>query len=432
MSFGGVLFGILFAFLSFIFLVFLISLFKKSEVGHDFLPGISIVIPAYNEAKRIAGCIAAIAGADYPKDRLEIIVVDDGSADDTRNIVAEELSKLEEQSKVRENGTREIVAAEQQIRLIAMQHKGKVDALNEGCKAATRSFILTVDADTVVEKNCLKRIVQPLFDPKVGAVTGTCSVKNADSWLGAFQSIEYHYNNLIRKSFSKVFSNGIWFFGALACYRKSALEKVGFFKKQTLAEDMDIALELRKAGYAVIHADQAFASTVAPVSIRGLAMQRSRWWIGVLQSLFRNRSLITKDSSASTRFLYLNQYWWTGYAFLSFPLIAYQVWYWLPLQDGLASVWWYLFRWFSLSGPLYVLLKIPEWGISFYSIFGVAGGLISTLMILAALNQFKERISFRNALAVFFYFPYTILLNSIIVFAIGKEAFRKDAYFIAR
>jgi len=408
MFFGGVLYFLLFLFLLMIFVVVVISLFSKKSLPKGFEPKISIIVPAYNEEKNIGACIASLKKLTYPKNKLETIVVDDGSTD----------------------GTKE-AAKKEGVRVVKGQHRGKVAALNLGVKHSKHEFIFTIDADTIVEKNCLRALISPFADSDVGATTGNSKIKNCTSILGMFQNIEYHYNNLIRVAFSKVFKNGIWFFGALACYRKSALSRIGFFKKDTLAEDMDSALELRRKGYRTVNVEDAFGHTIAPATVGELFRQRRRWWIGTLQSLWKNRKLFSINSPLSINFLFINQWWWSFYAFVSLPLIIYQVNYWLPYNtQDMSMLFWYLFRWFTLSGPFYVLYMIPEWGVSWYSIFGVLSGIISFIMIAIAVALFKERGYLRSAMAAFLYFPYTILLNTLIALSIIRYMLKKERFFI--
>ena len=138
-----------------------------------------------------------------------------------------------------------------------------------------------------------------------------------------------------------------------------------------------------------------------------------------------------RKSSPSILFLYTNQFWWSFYAFLSLPLIIYQINYWLPYNtQTLFSTLSYLFKWFSLMGPIYVLYKIPEWGISLYSIFGVLAGIMTTIISISALRMFKDRISLKNMLVIFFYFPYTIILNIIILISLLRHRFWEKSFYI--
>jgi cellulose synthase/poly-beta-1,6-N-acetylglucosamine synthase-like glycosyltransferase len=317
------------------------------------------------------------------------------------------------------------------LRILEQNHKGKSEALNLGTKEAKNDFIMTIDADTTIEKDCIKELVRPLEDESIGATTGTCKVMNNKNIWTMFQNIEYHYNNLIRKSFSSVFKHGIWFFGALACYRKDTIQKIGGFKTDTLTEDMDIALELYKAKYKTYHVHDAFCYTVVPESLKQLYDQRARWWMGVLQALTKNKKLFSRKSSPSVLFLYVNQFWWTFYALVSLPVIIYQVNYWLPYNTGsFFALFGYLFRWFTLTGPFYVLYKIPEWGLNLHNFFGVFSGIISTFLIISAIKMFKDKINLKNVAALFFYFPYTIVLNMIITVSLITFGFSKKRYFI--
>lgn len=404
---GGVVFAILFLFLFFIFTVFVSSLFIKRKTS-DFEPSVSIIIPAYNEEENIGKCLDAVEQSDYPKEKLDILVVDDGSTDSTIRI-----------------------AESKGARVLRQGHEGKSAALTEGARRAKHDFVFTLDADTIIEKHCLRELVRPFAEEDVGATTGNSRVSRTKTIAEIFQNIEYHYNNLIRTSFSRLFDNGIWFFGALACYRKSVLEQIGYFKTDTLAEDMDTALEIKRAGLRTVNVHNAIGMTVVPPTLRALYRQRARWWMGTLQSLGKNRMLFSRKSSMAIKFLFINQFWWSFYAFLSLPLIIYQVNYWLPSNSqDLFAVSGYLFRWFTLSGPAYVIYKIPEWGISWYSIFGVLSGIISAVMIVAAIRMFSDKVSLKNLAALFFYFPYTIILNIFIFLSILTYPFSGKRYFI--
>lgn len=400
------LFVVLFLFMMFIFISILLSLFAK-KTKTDYKPEITVVIPAYNEEKNIELCINSIKKSTYPKEKIRIIVVDDGSTDKTR----------------------EIVKRHKDIMLLEQNHKGKTDALNLAVKYSKTEIIVTVDADTIVDRDCIAKLVNPLKEKDIGATTGTTKVKTQKTMWQAFQGIEYNFNNLIRKAFTKTFKNGIWFFGVLAAYKKTALKKVGYFKKDTLTEDMDIALELYKKKYRTLHVYDAMSHTEVPGTFMELYRQRSRWWIGVLQALKKNKLFKLKEN-ASINFLYLNQYWWTFYSIFAIPVLIYHFMYWLPYNlDTLPHTIQYIVNWFTLIGPFYVIYKIPEWGLNFYSIFAVSSGIISALCIVIAQYTFKEGLKPKSVVAIIFYFPYTIALNIIIVLSLIKSVVKPEKYF---
>ena len=412
MALGSIVFAVLFAFLLFISATVLFAMFKKESYA-AYEPDVSIVVPCYNEEKNIAECLDAIYSLDYPKEKIEVIAVDDGSTDNTYKI----LKKYQKNNK----------------NLVIMEgsHEGKSESLNLGAKKASSEIIFAIDADTVIGKGSLKKLARPFSDRSVGLTNGSCIAKNTDSVMGIFQRIEYHYNNMLRKSFSVLFKNSIWFFGASVCYRKKALEKIGYFKKDTMTEDMDTAMEIYSAGYRVVNVHDALCYTKVPSTVKQFSEQRTRWFIGALQSLRKNKALFNAKSSPSILFAFISQYWWALYAVISFPLIAYQVYYWLPYNNGsFEALFMYLFRWFSLLGPVYVVYKIPEWGISLYNIFGVLSGVMSLFLMTAAIYLFNDRLNFKNLVALFFYFPYTILLNTITILGLIKLIFIKKRHFI--
>lgn len=381
------------------------SFVRKKE--DTWTPHISIVIPTHNEAKNIAHCLASIISGDYPRNKYELIVVDDGSTDKTS----------------------EVVELFQNVRLIKTKHEGKTAALNKGLKAAKEEFIITIDADTILEPDALKKLISPLKASDVGVVVGLTKVKKAKGLLNAFQNVEYLYNNLVRMSFSKLFKNTIWVHGALTCYKKSVLERNTYFKRDTLAEDLDLSLELYHQGYRTVVSDGS-AYTNAPKTMKHLLKQRVRWCTGVLQCMKKHHHLFRKNTSPSILFMFLNQWWWSLFAVISFPIVLLQIAYWFPQQGSMIDVLLYFFRWFSLSGPVYVLYHLPNWGFSWYNFFGVMSGIITTIFMIGAIIVFKERVYFKNIVALFFYFPYTILLNTAVVAGLARYKFYKPTFFI--
>ncbi len=415
MQIGIFVFLILFLFLMFIFFTTFLSLFVKKEYK-KYEPCVSIIVPCYNEEKNITNCLNSIFSLDYPKRKIEIIIINDGSTDNTSNILRNLKKKYR---KIR------IFNLKRKKSDIGKWHKPFV--LNFGVKKSSHEIILTIDADTFIDKNSLKRIVVPLQDKKVGATNGSLLVENKHCFLGVFQNIEYYLLNLSRRSFSNLFGNVVWFFGAFACYRKSAIEKIGYFKGGLMGEDVNTNLSIYRVGYTMKNVHNAFVYTLVPDTIKGLFKQRTRWWLATLDSLKRNKSLFSIKSNASMLFLFFNHYWWTFYSFILFPLLAYQVAYWMPYNNqNFASMFMYLFRWFSLLGPVYVIYKIPVWGVSFYSIFGVVSGIISLFLIIWAMYMFKGKLTLKSMIAIFFYFPYTLLLNAAIIVSVIKKMFLKS------
>jgi len=395
-----------FIFMSFLFVVVLMATLKK-EWYKEFEPKVSIIIPAYNEETRIKNCLDSILASSYKKNKIEIVVVDDGSTDNTLKVLKS-----------------------YRIKVLKQKHLGKSKALNKGISAAKNEFVLVIDADTRIDKDFIKEIVKPFSDKEVGATTGIIKLSNNKGVLPMFQNVEYGFYNLIRHSFSSLFKNSVWFLGALACYRKKIIKKIGLFKTDSLTEDIDIAMDINRAGYKNISVGKAFGYTNVPTSLKELYKQRARWWIGALQSLFKNRDMLSSKHGISIMFLFKNQIFWSIYAIAYLPLLAYQVNYWLPYNlYSIPAAIIYFVRWFSLWGPLYVLYNLPATGFSAFTFFGVLTGIIVTIMLLIALKRFNYKFNFKNLIAVFFFFPYTIVLNIIILLSLINVNVWKRGFF---
>jgi cellulose synthase/poly-beta-1,6-N-acetylglucosamine synthase-like glycosyltransferase len=386
------LFFLVFLFSSFVFIVYLLSLASKRF--REYAPPVSIIIPTYNEEKNIEECIKSIADCNYKN--IQIICVDDGSQDRTTEVIKSF-----------------------KVKLIRLKHKGKANALNAALKHAEHDFVLVLDADVRLTKEFIKNMLSPFSDEKVGATAGVCMIDKPRSIIGKFQEVEYLYINLVRSSFSNVFGNGIWFFGAAACFRKNLVRNF----LSILTEDMEMSLRIAGKGYKVLTVEDAVYYTKA-VSLKGLIRQRMRWFFGGLQCVWMHRRLFNR--SIELAYLFSNQVFWAFYSLVIIPIIIYQVNYWMPSVP--AEIFWYLFRWFSLFGPFYVLYMLPVWGLSFLNIFGVTAGIMTSALLLLSMHRFRQKITLTRLMIIVFYFPYTLLMNLIFVMAMIKYTVSKKNF----
>jgi cellulose synthase/poly-beta-1,6-N-acetylglucosamine synthase-like glycosyltransferase/peptidoglycan/xylan/chitin deacetylase (PgdA/CDA1 family) len=237
-------------------------------------PPVSIVVPAYNEEAGIAATVRSLINTDY-RAPVEVIVVDDGSTDRTAWIV----------DRLNLPG----------VRLICRDNGGKPAALNTGIAAARADVLVLVDGDTVFQPDTLGRLVGSLADPSVGAVSGNTKVANRGGLLGRWQHVEYVIGfNLDRRMFD-VLECMPTVPGAIGAFRRSALMSVGGVSGETLAEDTDLTMAIRRAGWRVVYEETALAWTEAPASLRQLWRQRYRWCYGTLQSMWKHkRSLVER------------------------------------------------------------------------------------------------------------------------------------------
>lgn len=245
---------------------------------------ISILVPAYNEAGYIQRTITALLEADYPAGQREIIVIDDGSTDDTYV----EAHAFESET----------------VTVVSKDNGGKYSALNYGLLFASNDVILTVDADSVVETDALKRMVDRLTEPGVGAVASTVTIWNRDSLLTGCQQLEYTIGVNVYRRMLDLFGIVMVVPGCLGAYRREVIEEVHAFDPQTLTEDFDITVKILRAGYEVRTSD-ARVYTEAPGSLCDLYSQRLRWYRGNYMTILKHRGILAEpDDGFLSRFAF--------------------------------------------------------------------------------------------------------------------------------
>ena len=234
----------------------------------NIFPKITIIVPAFNEATTITNCIKSLQNLDYPK--FEIIVVDDGSND----------------------ATYEVANQCKGVKVFQQKNQGKPIALNNGISHSSGEIILTVDADTELDRDALKPIANRFAcNNKLGAVAGNVKVKREPTLLNTIQSAEYATGiNLVRKGQS-VLGTVMVVPGPVAALKKEAIEHVGFFSDDTFAEDFDITVKILKKGYEIEYEEASLAYTDTPKSTEDLIKQRRRWYRGMLQVLDKHKGM---------------------------------------------------------------------------------------------------------------------------------------------
>jgi peptidoglycan/xylan/chitin deacetylase (PgdA/CDA1 family)/glycosyltransferase involved in cell wall biosynthesis len=244
--------------------------FRELPRPRSFHPPVSILVPAFNEAKGIEPAVRSLAGSDYPQ--FEVIVVDDGSSDDTAEIV-EGLGLSN-------------------VRVLREENRGKAEALNTGLAAARHDLIVAVDADTQFEPQTVRNLVMPFAAEEVGAVAGNTKVGNRGGLLGRWQHIDYVMGfNLDRRLYDSLDCMPT-VPGAIGAFRREALEPAGGFSSDTLAEDTDITIALGRDGWRVVYVEDARGYTEVPDTLAGLWRQRYRWSFGTMQSAWKHRRAI--------------------------------------------------------------------------------------------------------------------------------------------
>jgi len=378
---------------------YLILILKpKKKLRGNFKPSVSVLIPAHNEGKYLKKTIESMLNSGY-EGKKEIIVIDDGSTDNTSQII-----KTFKKKKL--------------IKSIRTNHIGKSKAMNKGLKLVKNEIVITVDGDSRLEKGSIGKLVAPFYDKIVAATTGVIKVANTKKPLSWFQKLEY-LNFAFFKSACERINAVIAASGPLSAFRKKYLVEVGGFSQYTFLEDFDVALKLIKKGYKTHFVDTAFCYNYVPDNLREFVKQRFRWTRGGAQII-----KIHFD-------MFLNKHY-KGPGMYSLPLLSY--WYIHSILMGIALIFLialgynnfflsngvvfsldvakYFFYWFSVFGIINVGYEATLGNMSL-SILTIMNMLLLTVtygIFLLALKKFKEPLTIKDIIAFIFMFPYWLIL----------------------
>jgi cellulose synthase/poly-beta-1,6-N-acetylglucosamine synthase-like glycosyltransferase/peptidoglycan/xylan/chitin deacetylase (PgdA/CDA1 family) len=302
---------------------------------------VSVIIPAYNEERVIVKTVERILGSDQPD--LEVIVIDDGSQDDTSGLLQSAFGK------------------DPRVTLMRVPNGGKAAALNVGFERARGEVLVALDADTQFQRDTISRLVRWFTDPDVGAVAGNAKVGNRINMITRWQALEYIVaQNLERRALAALGTLTV-IPGAVGAWRKSVLESMGGFHSDTLAEDQDLTIGIQVKGYRVRFDSTAVAWTEAPTTFTGLARQRFRWAFGTLQCLWKYRALTFNPRYGALGLIALPQVWLFQIALTALA----------PLAD-LLLIWQLITQWIAYAqhGPEFSNADLITVGI-YYLVFVV-------------------------------------------------------------
>jgi len=271
----------------------------RVHAGESYEPFVSVIVPAYNEEQVIEATIRSLLNSDY--EHFEIIVVDDGSQDRTSDVV------------------RERFGDQPLVRLFTEPNAGKASALNFGLRFAKGDVIVALDADTQFPGDTIRALARRFVDPQMGAVAGNAKVGNRINIVTRWQALEYITSqNMDRRAFASL--NCITVVpGAVGAWRRELIERCGGFSSDTLAEDQDLTLQIRKLGYKIGYEESAIAWTEAPATLKMLARQRFRWGYGTLQCLWKHRDVLLRPRYGALGFVAMPNVWIFQ---ILFPLIS--------------------------------------------------------------------------------------------------------------
>ncbi|RLG93719.1 glycosyltransferase family 2 protein [Candidatus Bathyarchaeota archaeon] len=254
------------------------------RIAGIYTPKVSILIPAHNEQYVIGKLLERMTELTYPKDKLEVIVIDDGSTDATGEIADSYAEKYSYIKVIHRPGGGE----------------GKPTALNEGVKFATGEIILTFDADYYPQLDIVEKLVAPFVDPEVGAVQGRVTVLNEEeSIVSKIVTLEriggYRIDQQARDELILIPQYG----GTVGGFRKEALEKVGGWDPTMLTEDTDLTIKLILHGYQIRYVNEAESYEEAVTSWRAYWNQRYRWAKGHMQCAIKHLKNVFKAEHLS-------------------------------------------------------------------------------------------------------------------------------------
>ncbi len=244
---------------------------RRPPVFETGTPLVSIVVPAYNEAKVIRACVDSILASSYAN--RELILVDDGSRDGT-------LAEMR-----RYAGTLGVT-------VISKENGGKAAALNSGLALAKGEIVVFVDADGIFAPDTITEILKGFEDEKIGAVCGSDSPANLDTLLSRLASLQTHVGTgFARRALAQIDCLPI-VSGNIGAFRRSVLARTGPFLEGFIGEDLELTWRVHKAGYGVAFQPWARVRAETPSTLRGLWKQRVRWARGLVQTVRIHRRML--------------------------------------------------------------------------------------------------------------------------------------------
>lgn len=369
---------------------------KKPELTR--FPFISIVVPAYNEEPVIEKTLASIVNLDYPANKMEIIVVNDGSTDGTQQKVERFIKKHKKYN----------------IALINQKNQGKAKSLNNALKILNGEFFACLDADSFVEKNTLKKMlaVYESEDDDMAIVTPALKVHEPKTILQRIQKVEYLMAMLLSRLMSHIDCLYIAP-GPFSLYRTSIIKKLGGFDEKSLVEDQEIAYRAQKKHHKVKQCYDGYVHTIAPNTNKGIYKQRNRWYKGSVFNIIKYRSIILNKKYGDFG---ITQMSINSLAFfLSLSIIVFFCYYYVrPIVRGihdLSLVNFDIMTYLQNMKLTFNLLSVNIESVVIISILLC----ISVFFIIAAYRNGREHISKNSKFIILYVFVYYVFMAFIIM-----------------
>lgn len=265
---------------------------------------VSVVIPAWNEAENIEATMRSVLASRNV--RAELIVVDDGSTDDTYAIATRIAAS----------------ASTMRVTVVSKPNGGKASALNVGIAKAKGVVVVCLDADTIFDPDTISYLVGPLKDPAVGAVSGKVTIADATGLLQRMQALEYLIGQNVQKRALQMANAMSVIPGAVGAWRKRDIKLAGGVPTDTLVEDHDLTLAILKLGRTAVYESRAIAHTEAPKTVRAFLKQRIRWVQGAMQCAFKYRKLLfARKTPPGLRLVLMNAFAYDFFLPFFYPIV---------------------------------------------------------------------------------------------------------------
>jgi hyaluronan synthase len=282
------------------------TLYRVVKVNPDFTPSVTIVIPCFNEEEWIGSTIISCMNQDYPIDKLQVIVVDDCSDDNSVKKIEETIEKL--YSEAERFQTKERISF-----IVQEKNAGKREALAKGVEIAKNDLVVFVDSDSFLEPDAIRNLVQPFQDPKMGGVTGRTEVENKyTNYLTKMQTVRYYIAFRIMKAAEAYFDAVTCLSGPLSCYRKDLVlkHKEAWLKQKflgqpaTFGDDRSLTNFILRT-HRTAYQDNAICSTIVPNKYSVFLKQQMRWKRSWLRESIIAGSFIFKKEPIMSLFFYM-------------------------------------------------------------------------------------------------------------------------------
>ncbi len=366
------------------FLITFFADFNRPQRDPTLRPKVTVCVPCWNDADTIGRTIQSLLELDYPKDKLEIIVVENNKSTD---------GTYEEAKKYEKFG----------VKVFSIKEGGKGRAMNFAITKATGEIFGGLDSDSYVTPDALKKMVELFADPKVMAVTPTLKVYQPKTIWQHVQAVEYLYGIFLKKVFALLDSVYVTP-GPFSMYRKEFFDKFGGYEHNNITEDIEVSLRIQSQHYRIENAMDANVYTSSPQKFFPLLRQRVRWQLGLIENLPRHKNLFSLEYGALGLFVLPLAVYSIVFVISAFSYTLYELIH-SSLQQFAAAV--------AVNFDLLGLIKISD-SHTFYLLPNIISALNIMLILMSLVFLYiAAKYSHENTKILFSYPFYYVLYFSV-------------------